>query len=225
MIFAMLAIGLALFLYGMSQLESGIRALGYDTFKRWLSSSSASPTGSAAMGVTVTAILQSSSLVSLLVLAFASAGVLPLYNAIGILLGANLGTTVTGWMVATIGFKLPLSAFGLPLMATGAVMQLASTRLPGLRSMGTVLFGLGLIIFGLDIMKDAVADLPRHWDLGQLKGWGPWLYFLVGAAIAALIQSSSATMMITLAALHGGLLDLSAAALRRRHRVGAAPRH
>lgn len=208
----LIAIGLALFLFGMRQLESGVRALGYNTFKRWLSSSTASPVGSAATGVAVTAILQSSSLVSLLVLAFASAGALPLYNAVGVLLGANLGTTITGWMVATIGFKLSLQAFALPMMAIGAVLQLLAERRAGLRGLGIILFGLGLVIFGLDIMKDTVADLPRHWDLAVLQGHGPWLYFLVGVCIAALIQSSSATMMITLTALNAGLLDLSAAA-------------
>jgi phosphate:Na+ symporter len=209
---ALVAVGLLLFLFGMKQLESGIRVLGYDTFKRWLSRSTSSPAGSAATGVVSTALLQSSSLVSLLVLAFASAGALPLYNAIGIILGANLGTTVTGWMVATIGFKLSLQTFALPLMAVGGLMQLAPERFPRLRGPGVALFGLGLIIFGLDLMKGAVADLPQQWDLQVLKGHGLWLYFLAGIGIAALIQSSSATMMITLTALHAGLLDLSAAA-------------
>ncbi len=209
---ALVAIGLLLFLYGMSQLENGIRTLGYDTFKRWLSTSTASPAGSAATGVITTAILQSSSLVSLLVLAFASAGTLPLYNAIGIILGANLGTTVTGWVVATIGFKLSLQVFALPLMATGGLLQLTSGRFPRLQGPGIALFGLGLIIFGLDIMKGAVADLPQQWELEVLKGYGLWLYFLAGVGIAALIQSSSATMMLTLTALHAGLLDLGAAA-------------
>lgn len=208
----MLAMGLVLFLFGMSQLESGVRAFGYNTFKRWLSSTTAHPAGSALIGVGVTALLQSSSMVSLLVLAFASANALPLYNAVGVLLGANLGTTVTGWMAATIGFKLSLQLFALPLMAAGALMQLLSARLKGLLGLGTVLFGLGLIIFGLDIMKDAVAGLPQQWNLEALEGHGLGVYFLAGAVMAALIQSSSATMMIALAALHAGMLDLSAAA-------------
>lgn len=209
---AMMIMGLVLFLFGMRQLESGVRSLGYDTFKRWLSHSTSSAAGSAVIGVTITAILQSSSMVSLLVLAFASAGVLPLYNAIGMLLGANLGTTVTGWMVTTVGFKLSLQTIALPLMASGAFMQLFSERIARMQGLGTTLFGLGLVIFGLDIMKEAVADLPQHWNLGVLKGQGLWLYFLMGTAIAALIQSSSATMMITLAALHADLLGLNAAA-------------
>lgn len=204
--------GLVLFLLGMSQLESGIRLMGYETFKRWLSRSTASAAGSAGIGVLTTAILQSSSMVSLLVLAFASAGALPLYNAIGVIIGANLGTTMTGWMVATIGFKISLQLFALPLMAGGGLMQLLAARFSVLRAPGIALFGLGLIIFGLDMMKDAVAGLPQQWSLGVLKGHGLWLYFITGAVITALIQSSSATMMIILTAVHVGLLELDGAA-------------
>jgi phosphate:Na+ symporter len=207
-----LVIGLVLFLFGMRQLESGIRILGYDAFKKSLSRSTASPLRSAFSGVVSTAILQSSSLVSLLVLAFASAGALPLFNALGVILGANLGTTVTGWMVATIGFKLSLQLFALPLMALGGLMQLITSRSEKLAAPGMALFGLGMIIFGLDVMKTAVSDLPGHFDIAVLQGLPPLVYLLFGTALAALIQSSSGTMMITLAGLNAGLLDLSAAA-------------
>ena len=208
----MVTIGLLLFLYGMKQLENGIRELGYSSFKRWISSSTSSSVRSAALGAAITAALQSSSLVGLLVLAFAGAGVLPLYNALGIMIGANLGTTVTGWMVAAIGFKLSLQMVALPAMAAGAALQMATPRWPRLLGIGAALFGIGLIIFGLDIMNDAVGQVQRHWDISRLGDHGPWLYFLAGAVIAALIQSSSATMMMTLAALNGGLIDLPVAA-------------
>jgi phosphate:Na+ symporter len=208
----MVTIGLLLFLYGMKQLENGIRELGYSSFKRWIASSTASSARSAALGAAITAALQSSSLVGLLVLAFAGAGVLPLYNAMGIMIGANLGTTVTGWMVAAIGFKLSLQMVALPAMAAGAGLQMATPRWPRLLGIGAALFGIGLIIFGLDIMNDAVGQVQRHWDISRLGDHGPWLYFLAGAIVAALIQSSSATMMMTLAALNGGLIDLPIAA-------------
>ncbi|NND66201.1 MAG: Na/Pi cotransporter family protein, partial [Halioglobus sp.] len=205
-------VGLALFLFGMERLEAGVRALGYDTFKRWIALSTASPVRSAGLGIFITALLQSSSLVSLLVLAFASAGVLPLYNAVGVILGANLGTTITGWIVAAIGFKLSLSQLALPVMAAGAVLQMLPAGRRWLGGIGQAVFGLGLILLGLDIMKDAVAALPGQWDMGALSAFGPWLYFLVGALIAAVVQSSSATMMLTLAALNSGLIELQAAA-------------
>ncbi|WP_187276490.1 Na/Pi cotransporter family protein [Parahaliea maris] len=207
-----LAIGLALFLFGMHELEGGVRALGGRTFQRWLSRSTASPVSSAAMGVLVTSILQSSSLVSLLVLAFASAGVLPLYNAVGVLVGANLGTTMTGWMVATIGFKLSLQALALPGMALGALLRLLPLRGRHWGALGRLIFGIGLILLGLDIMKEAVEGLSARWDLAVLRGQAIPVYFLAGIGMAGLIQSSSAVMMLTLAALNGGLLELPAAA-------------
>ena len=208
----MVMVGLMLFLYGMDRLEAGIRTAGYETFKNWISRSTASPVSSAGVGIATTAVLQSSSLVSLLVLAFASAGVLPLYNAIGIILGANLGTTMTGWIVTSIGFKLSLSQLALPAMAAGALLQLLPMRAEKLRSLGLAVFGLGLILLGLDIMKDAVATLPEKFDADVLQGHGTLVYFAAGTLIAAVLQSSSATMMLTLAALNGGLIGLSAAA-------------
>ncbi|GAB3269546.1 Na/Pi cotransporter family protein [Parahaliea aestuarii] len=207
-----LGTGLALFLFGMHELEGGVRALGRRTFQRWLSRSTASPVSSAAVGVAVTAILQSSSLVSLLVLAFASAGVLPLYNAVGILLGANLGTTITGWMVATIGFKLSLQALALPGMALGALLVMLPVSSSRVAATGRLVFGIGLILLGLDIMKGAMETVSASWDLEVLQGQVVLVYFLAGIAMAALIQSSSAVMMLTLAALHGGLVDIGAAA-------------
>ncbi len=206
------AMGLVLFLFGMRSLEQGIRALGHRTFQRWLSRSTASAAGSIGVGVAVTAIMQSSSLVSLLVLAFASAAVLPLYNAVGVLLGANLGTTVTGWMVATLGFKLSLQEFALPAMALGGFLQLLPMRRSHWAALGAALFGIGLILLGLDLMKEAMGQVAQRWDIGLLQGQSTLVYFLAGVFLAALIQSSSAVMMLTLAALHGGLLDLGAAA-------------
>jgi len=208
----MVLIGLALFLFGMQQLEAGIRALGLKTFQKWLTWSTGSPIGSVATGIAVTGILQSSSLVSLLVLAFASADILPLYNAIGILLGANLGTTLTGWIVTAIGFKLSMGAITLPILGLGATLQLLQQRYPKAAATGRILFGLGLLLFGLEAMKDTMAEVANYWDINALQGQSSYIYFAVGAVIAALIQSSSATMMLTLAALHSNIISLEAAA-------------
>ena len=205
-------IGLALFLFGMQQLEAGIRALGLKTFQKWLAWSTGSPVGSVATGMAVTGILQSSSLVSLLVLAFASADVLPLYNAIGMLLGANLGTTLTGWIVTAIGFKLSMGVVTLPILGLGATLQLLQQRFPKTAATGRILFGVGLILFGLEAMKDTMAEVANYWDINALKGQSSYIYFAVGAVIAALIQSSSAAMMLTLAALNSNIISLQAAA-------------
>ena len=112
--------GLGLFLFGMSQLEYGIRKLSDVRLRNWLRASTGSSAGSVGTGVVATALLQSSSMVSLLVLAFASAGLLPFVNAVGIILGANLGTTFTGWLVAIFGFKLDLESLALPLLGLSA---------------------------------------------------------------------------------------------------------
>lgn len=206
------AIGLALFLFGMQRLEAGIRALGLRTFQRWLTRATGSSVASVASGIAITGILQSSSLVSLLVLAFASAEVLPLYNAIGILIGANLGTTMTGWLVTAIGFKLSLSTLMLPLLGVGAAMQWWTGRAPRLGALGWLLFGFGMILMGLDVMRGATEQLTLQLDIGALKGHGIAVYFIAGVVVAACIQSSSATMMLTLMALNSNLLSISAAA-------------
>ena len=204
-------IGLGIFLYGMSRLESGIGALGSARLKHWLGRSTGTPLGSAGFGALVTAILQSSSMVSLLVLAFASAGLMPLYNAIGVLLGANLGTTITGWIVATLGFKLDLAQLALPLLGLGGLSQVLLKPGKRLRDLGKVALGLGLLLFGLSLMKDSVGDLPQRWDIRLLQGYHPVVYLLAGTVVTALIQSSSAAVMLTLTALNGGLITLSEA--------------
>lgn len=201
-------IGLGIFLYGMSRLENGIQSLSAVRLKQWLANSTGKPFSSAVSGAAVTAILQSSSMVSLLVLAFASAGIIPLYNAIGVLLGANLGTTFTGWIVATLGFKLDLTAIALPLFGLGGLSQVLFDNKSKLQHWGKVALGLGLLLFGLSLMKESVSDLPQRWDISLLQGYHPLIYLLSGVAAAALIQSSSAVVMMTLAALHGGLISL-----------------
>jgi phosphate:Na+ symporter len=203
-----LLIGLGIFLFGMSQLETGIKLLSGASLRRWIPLATNTPVTSSACGVVVTAVLQSSSMVSLLVLAFASAGLIPLMNAVGVLLGANLGTTATGWVVATIGFKLDLEAMAIPLTGLASAVVVASDKMPRIKAAGTAFLGLGLLLLGLSLMKDSVADLPQQWDISQLQGLSPWVYFIVGALITALIQSSSAAMMMTLTALNAELIAL-----------------
>ena len=144
--------GLGIFLFGMSQLEYGIHKLGAARLRHWLRSSTGSKLGSVTTGVVSTAILQSSSMVSLLVLAFASAGLLPLVNAIGIILGANLGTTLTGWIVALFGFKLSLDAIALPLFGITAFVLALSKRDSRIYFVSIALFGLALLLFGLGVI-------------------------------------------------------------------------
>ena len=201
-------IGLGIFLYGMSRLENGIGALSGARMKSWLARSTASPLASASFGALVTTILQSSSMVGLLVLAFASAGSMPLYNAIGVLIGTNLGTTATGWIVATLGFKLDFATLALPLLGIGGLMQVLTEPEKRLYAWGKTASGLGLLLFGLMLMKDCVGDLPMQWDIHLLQNYHPAIYLFAGLIVTALIQSSSATVMLTLTALNANLINL-----------------
>lgn len=207
-----LVFGLGIFLFGMSRLETGLHDFSGPRLKQWLIRFTGAPLSSAGFGAGVTALLQSSSMVSLLVLAFASAGLMPLYNGIGVILGANVGTTATGWLVATIGFKLDLEELAIPLFGLGCLSQLLLKPGTRYRALGQVVLGLGLLLFGLAQMKASVAGLPKAWDISVMQGQPALLYLIVGMLLTALIQSSSATMMLTLTALHGGLIGLPAAA-------------
>ena len=138
--------GLGLFLFGMSQLEYGIRKLSDVRLRSWLRASTGTSAGSVGTGVLATALLQSSSMVSLLVLAFASAGLLPFVNAVGIILGANLGTTITGWAVAIFGFKLNLESLALPLLGLSA-FAVAFTKRETRPNFGAMVgLGIGLAV-------------------------------------------------------------------------------
>lgn len=203
--------GLGIFLLGMNQLEYGIRKLNDTRIRLWLRSSTGTSGRSVLTGVVTTALLQSSSMVSLLVLAFASAGILPLTNAIGIILGANLGTTFTGWLVAVFGFKLSLEAMALPLFGVTAFVLTLARRDTRLYFFATVFLGIALLLFGLGIMKTSMETLPQRWDISILQGHSPFVYLLFGIAITSVIQSSSAVMMMALAAISAGFITLAEA--------------
>jgi phosphate:Na+ symporter len=204
--------GLALFLYSMHQLEAGIRAASGQGLKNLIIRNTNTPISAAGSGVIVTAVLQSSSMVSVLALAFVSAGVMPLFNGIGVVLGANLGTTMTGWIVTTIGFKMNLQALVPPLLGLGAAANLGYLKSPRLKGVGNVCLAFGLLIFGLDIMKNSVAGFSQLVDIATLQNIPPIGYLLVGVVLAAVMQSSSAVMIITLSLLSTNLLNLVDAA-------------
>ncbi|HRQ64329.1 MAG TPA: Na/Pi symporter [Xanthomonadaceae bacterium] len=204
--------GLGLFLVGMKLLEEALGELAGVPFRRFLRDHADTPVRGILVGTAATAVLQSSSLVSLLILAFVGAGIMELRGALGVVMGANLGTTVTGWLVATLGFKLDLAALALVLVGAGG---LGATLLPkGSKSRQTAAFvvGLGLLLLGLDYMKEGVDAFARQFDVSPFAGLNILLLALIGAAVTAVIQSSSAAMMIAISALHGGVMDLNAAA-------------
>jgi phosphate:Na+ symporter len=207
-----LAAGLGLFLFGMQQLERALKLLTGRRFKIFLRDYTARPLKAVLAGAASTAALQSSSVVSLIVLAFVGTGIISLPSAIGIVFGSNLGTTVTGWIVATVGFKLDIETLALPLVAIGGlgvVWSRAGSRRAGFSHL---LVGFGLMLMGLDFMKSGAINATTLFDPATLSNYPPIIFLLAGFLLTALIQSSSATIMITLSALYAGVIPLTSAA-------------
>jgi phosphate:Na+ symporter len=204
--------GLGLFLFGMHQLELALKQLAGRPFKQVLRKHTQHPVKGILSGAFATAVLQSSSVVSLIVLAFVGTGIISLASAIGIVFGSNLGTTATGWIVATIGFRLDIGALALPLVAIGGfgvVWSKAGTRRAGFSHL---VIGLGLMLMGLEFMKSGSINAINLFDPAVLSAYPPIVFLAVGFLITAIIQSSSATIMITLSALYAGVIPLSSAA-------------
>jgi phosphate:Na+ symporter len=203
--------GLGLFLFSMSVIENALEAVSGRSFRRFLRRNTDHPIKGILSGTLATAVLQSSSLVGLMMLALVGAGVVRMRNALSVIFGANLGTTMTGWIVATIGFKLQLDALSYPLIALGGLAAILVND-GGLRQSARIVFALGLLLMGLELMKGAVGDVGQIINLGDLQEFNAFQFLLFGIVFSALVQSSSATMMVTLSALHGGVIELSAAA-------------
>ena len=202
--------GLMLFLLSMTLIERAIKALVGNKIKTVIASNTQSPVRGLMTGTIATALLQSSSLVGLLVLAFVGARVIALKQALLIIFGANLGTTATGWLVALLGFKLDLDVISLPLIAIGGLFHTVATG--RLKQFGELGMGLGLLLLALGFMKSAFGDMDAVIEPGQLAGFALWQYALFGVAASALMQSSSAVMVLTLSAINSGVIDLPSGA-------------
>lgn len=202
--------GIGLFLFAMSELESALKKIASRRLRQSLRDYTGNPVNGVLVGTVSTALLQSSSLVGLLVLAFVGASIMSLQNALGVIFGANLGTTVTGWLVATIGFKLNLGNVALPLIGLGS---LALVGLKGhLSTLGRLVAAIGFLLMGISLMKDGVSDVSTSFDLDYLADLPAWKYLAIGVVFAAVVQSSSAVMMVTLAALNSSIIELPSAA-------------
>ena len=202
--------GLGLLLFSMNQIEMSLTNIGSQSFKKFLIRNTKSPMRSVVSGCVTTAMLQSSSLVGLLALAFTGAGLIALENALGILLGSNLGTTLTGWVVATIGFKFDLESMALPIIAIGSLVSIINKERQ--KELGRVTVAIGLLILGLSFMKASVDSLSSQFDINTLMDFSLLQFVLFGALFAAVVQSSSATMIIALAALNANIISLPSAA-------------
>lgn len=206
--FWFLLAGLGLFLFGMYLLEDSLKGLVGRSFKIFLRKYTKQPLQAVFAGTVATSVLQSSAMVILLVMSFAGAGVIGLESGIGMIMGANLGTTATGWLISLIGFQFKISAFVYPLISIGGIGYVFVKRDRWRLLFGFIL-GFSLMFLGLDYMKIGFESYAQSVDLSFLKGGNLLLFVLTGTLLSAGIQSSSGAMMIFLSSLAAGVITLN----------------
>ena len=204
--------GLGIFLYGMYQLEDSVKALSGRAFRRIIRTYTKGPLRAILSGAFVTAILQSSSAVSLMTLAFIGAGVMSMPSAVGVVMGANIGTTFTAWLVAFLGFKIKIESFALPFIAFGGVGIVFFNPTQKISHICRLCIGFGFLFLGLDYMKGSVENIAQGFDVTQIPDLGLWVYIIVGILLTALVQSSSASIAIVLTALNSQLITFEVGA-------------
>lgn len=203
------AAGLGIFIFGMYLLEDALKALSGKAFRRMTALYTKGRLRAIGSGLMTTAVLQSSSAVSLMVLAFVGAGIISMENGIAMMMGANIGTTFTAWVVALLGFKLSIDSFAFPFIAIAGIGLVFSEVGARLFNFSRFLIGFGFLFLGLNYMKISIEGLTQSFDLNQFHDYGLWLYLLVGIALTAIMQSSSATIAIVLTALNSQLISFN----------------
>ena len=204
--------GLGIFLFGMFMMEESIKLLSGRSFKLLIRRYTGSRFKGLLTGIFSTAILQSSSAVSLMVLAFVGAGLVTLVNAIAVIMGAKVGTTITAWIVAIFGFKFKIETFALPLIGFGGVGLIFLSKSPRYINISKLLISFGFLFHGLDFMKTSVEHLATAIDIASLPTFGPFVYIIAGILMTAIMQSSSATIAVVLTTLFSGIIDFQAGA-------------
>jgi phosphate:Na+ symporter len=200
--FKVIAAGVSIFLFGMLSLDSGLKVFTGGTLERILASTTDKRWKSLTFGIVSTSIMQSSSLVSVITISFLSAGLIGLYQGVGIIFGANLGTTTGAWLIAGFGLKVNMSAYAMPILVFGTLLILQKSK--NLTGMGYILAGLGFLFLGIHYMKEGFDTFKGTLDLTQftvtgLKGL--LIYTLVGLLATVILQSSHATLVLTITAL------------------------
>ena len=207
---------LGMFLYGMNLMSSGLQKAAGDRLRGFLSAMTSNPFKRVMTGVGITALIQSSSATTVMVVSFVNAGLLTLVQAIGVIMGANIGTTITAWMVSLLGFKADISILAVPLMLLGFL--LSNSKKDKNKNLGELVVGFSLLFLGLSFMKDSVPDLRQTPEVLEFvkqwsgHGFSSVLIFLgIGTVLTLILQSSSATMAITLIMLSMGWIPFNMA--------------
>ncbi len=209
---------IAVFIYGMRVMSDGLQRIAGGRLQAVLNYMTMNRVASVLTGFLVTGVIQSSSATTIMVVTFANAGLLTLAQSIGVIMGANIGTTVTGWIVSIIGFKFTISAIAFPIIACGFPLMFFKDK--SRKDLSEVLIGFGLLFLGLKFLKDAVPNIrdnPEALEFLSTYTNAHWilhfaLFVAVGTILTILMQSSSATMAVTITLAFNGAIDFPSAA-------------
>ena len=203
-----------MFLYGMNLMSSGLQKAAGDKLRGLLSAMTSNPFKGVLTGLGITTVIQSSSATTVMVVSFVNAGLLTLSQAIGVIMGANIGTTVTAWMVSWLGFKADISLLAVPLMLVGFLCS--NSKKSQRRNIGELVVGFSLLFLGLSFMKESVPNLNETPQVLEfVKAWSGHgfgsvlIFLLLGTVLTLVLQSSSATMAITLIMLSMGWIPFN----------------
>ncbi len=206
-----------MFLYGMNLMSAGLQKVAGDRMRHFLGAMTSNRFKSVTTGLTITSIIQSSSATTVMVVGFVNAGLLALNQAIGVIMGANIGTTVTAWMISLLGFKADISILAVPLMAIGFILSIAKSERR--RNISELIIGFSLLFLGLSLMKASVPDLQKTPEvLSFITEWtrhgflSVLIFLLFGSVLTLVLQSSSATMALTLIMMSMGWIPFHMAA-------------
>ena len=203
---------LGLFLYGMKIMSEGLQKFAGDSLRRILTAMTTNRVTGVLTGVLITALIQSSSATTVMVVSFVNAGLLTLTQSIGVIMGANIGTTVTAWLISALGFKVDIAAFSLPLLAFGIPLLFSgkSSR----KSVGEFIFGFSFLFMGLQALKANAPDLGANPEMlafvqhyADMGFFSIILFWFIGAILTMIVQASAATMAITLIMCANGWID------------------
>ena len=216
--------GVGIFIIGMYFMEDGFKFFSGGILEKLISKSTNTTFKSINLGIFATAILQSSSLVSIIVISFLSAKIISLSGALGVVFGSAVGTTATTWIVSTLGLKIDIAAFALPMIIFGVIFRFYKNK--NLQGVGNILLGLGFVFLGIGYMKNGFEDLKQGINLAQfaMDGYlGIFVYALIGMIVTIIIQSSSATLALTITALASGqIIYINALAIAVGANIGTA---
>ena len=203
---------LGLFLYGMKIMSEGLQKFAGESLRRILKEMRTNRVTGVLTGVLITALIQSSSATTVMVVSFVNAGLLTLTQSIGVIMGANIGTTVTAWLISALGFKVDIAAFSLPLLAFGIPLLFSgkSSR----KSVGEFIFGFSFLFMGLQALKANAPDLGANPEMlafvqnyADMGFFSIILFLFIGAILTMIVQASAATMAITLIMCANGWID------------------